>query len=446
MNTISRGEYVERRQRLMSALDEHAVVMLPAATLSYRNRDSEYAFRQSSDFHYLTGFPEPDALLVLLPDGNGSGRSILFCLPRDPEQEVWNGYRYGPEGAVKDFDFDEAYSLDVLDEQMLALIDGRRSIHFPLAQEQGLSASIHGWRQALQRKYRSAQPVPQVLHDLEPRLHELRLIKSDAEQALMRTAGALSAQAHIKAMQHCRPGLMEYQLEALILHHFAEQGARWPAYNSIVGGGANGCILHYTENRDPLRDGDLVLIDAGAEVQCYAGDITRTFPVNGRFSDDQKALYEVVLEAQLAAIEVIRPGQSWNLAHERAVWVLTAGLVRLGILQGEPQALVDAQAYRPFYMHRTGHWLGLDVHDVGEYKDGENWRALQAGMVLTVEPGLYIAPDCLDVDARWRGIGIRIEDDVLVTDSGCEVLTALVPKTVAEIEQLMVAASRGRQG
>ena len=441
------SEYLQRRQQLMSALGANCAVLLPAAELCIRNRDAEYAFRQDSDFLYLTGFPEPDALLLLLPDGSNNGdggRAVLFCLPRDPLKEIWTGYRIGPLGAVDNFSMNEAYGLEELDEKMLELLDGRTELYYPLAQNQSLTAQIDGWRQQIRAKHRSAQSIPQSFRDINPLLHEMRLFKSTAEQAMMRAAGQLSAEAHIRAMQRCSPGVMEYQLEAQILYCFADQGVRFPAYNSIVGGGANGCILHYTENRDALKDGDLVLIDAGAEVDGYAGDITRTFPVNGRFGDDQRLIYQLVLDAQLAAIAQIRPGKSWNAPHEAALQVLTAGLVDLGLLDGELEALIEDEAYRPFYMHRTGHWLGLDVHDVGEYKDAGDWRLLEPGMVLTVEPGLYIAPDEETVDPRWRGIGIRIEDDVLVTESGCEVLTADAPKTIEEIETLMNVAQRRR--
>ena len=453
MIKIPQTEYQQRRVQLMSMLDSHSAVLLPGAKLCIRNRDAEYPFRQSSDFLYLTGFPEPEGFLLLLPDGNGGGQSVLFCLPRDPEKETWNGYRYGPEGVLDSFNIDLAYNLDEIDQKMVELLNGKTDLYYPLAQDEELSSQIQSWRQQIQSKHRSSHPVPQTLRNIEPLLHEMRLIKSPQEQAVMRAAGALSAEAHVSAMQHCQPGLMEYQLEAKILYCFADQGVRSAAYNTIVGGGANGCILHYTENRDPLKAGDLVLIDAGAEVDGYAGDITRTFPVNGTFTSDQRALYQWVLDAQIAAIETIKPGVSWNRPHEVAVEVLTKGLLQLGLLEGELSELIESEAYRPFYMHRTGHWLGLDVHDVGEYKAVDNqdskakesWRALEPGMVLTVEPGLYIGPNCETVDPRWRGLGVRIEDDVLVTESGCEILTAAVPKTVEQIEALMKTAKIQRE-
>ncbi|WP_207061598.1 Xaa-Pro aminopeptidase [Motiliproteus sp. SC1-56] len=435
MSTLSDREYAQRRQRLMGAVEADAVLLVPAATLKYRNRDAEYGFRQNSDFLYLTGFNEPDALLVLLP-GKSGGEVVLFCQPRDPEKEVWTGYRPGPEGAMQRFGMDRAFSLEQLDDELPQLLQGRSRIYCPLADET-LQGRLAGWRQRLMQRCRDAQQVPQQLQELGGPLHELRLFKTAAEQALIRASGELSAQAHCRAMRACRPGLYEYQLEAEIHHQFAMGGSRVPAYGTIVGSGANGCILHYTQNQDRLEAGELVLIDAGAELEGYAGDITRTFPVNGRFSDRQRALYEVVLAAQEAAIAAVQPGNSFNAPHEAAVAVLTEGLVRLGLLEGEVDALLAEEAYTAFYIHRTSHWLGLDVHDVGAYRRDGQWRNLEPGMVLTIEPGLYIAPDDERVDPAWRGMGIRIEDDLLVTGSGHEVLTAGVPKAVAAIEALM---------
>lgn len=439
-NFIVAEEFLERRQRLMAQCTATDILILPAASQTIRNRDSEYPFRQHSSFWYLTGFHEPDALLVLLPDGQGSGISVLFCLERDREKEIWTGYRVGPEGAVSRFGMDKAYVLDQRDGELPELLKGRKQVYLPLS-DQGLLADLQRWNASLGSRERSQLNIPQQVQNISPLIDEMRLIKSEAECQQMRAAGELSAQGHVLAMQTCKPGMTEYQLEATILKCFADQGARYPAYTTIVGGGANGCILHYTENQDELRAGDLVLIDAGAELGHYAGDITRTFPVSGRFSEPQRKLYEIVLEAQRVAIDAIAPGNSWNLGHERALEVLTRGLLELGILEGDVDELLQKEAYRPYYMHRTGHWLGLDVHDVGEYKADGNWRPLQPGMVLTVEPGLYIAPDAEEVDAQWRGIGIRIEDDVLVTKDGHEVLSAGVPKSVDEIEALMSGAA-----
>ncbi len=441
------SEYLERRQQLLAQLPPRSAVLLPAAKLRYRNRDTEYPFRQSSDFLYLSGFSEPDALLLLLKNAAAETESILFVLPRDPAQEVWTGYRAGAEGAVIQFGFERGFSLDELPTQLPGLLAGCERIYYPfgepLSAPDGLALQIQRWCQQLQTQGRSSASAPQQLHNSEPLLHQLRLIKGGAEQQQLREAARISARAHRLAMRTCRPGMFEYQLEADIAHSFAQQGCRFSAYATIVGGGANACVLHYTQNRDRLRDGDLVLIDAGCEHNGYAGDITRTFPVNGRFSTDQRALYQCVLDAQHAAIEAVKPGVCFDAPHQAALRVLVAGLVEHGLLQGEVEALIDSEAYKPFYMHRTSHWLGLDVHDVGDYRrDGEPCL-LQAGMVLTIEPGLYVATDNEQVDARWRGIGIRIEDDLLVTEQGSEVLSADAPKQIAEIEALM-AHSRGQ--
>ncbi|RDE18181.1 Xaa-Pro aminopeptidase [Motiliproteus coralliicola] len=433
---IDISEHQQRRERLLALLPARSAVLLRAASLKVRNRDAEYPFRQHSDFHYLSGFPEPEALMLLIKDGQGALRSLMFVQPRDPEQEVWTGYRVGAEGVESRFGFDKGYTLEQLDKLMPPQLQGIEKLYFSFRDTE-LSAQLQGWCQNLQQRLRSAEQVPQQRGDLDPLLHELRLIKSPAEQQLMRAAGKISAAAHRRAMQKCRPGWGEYRLEAEIQHEFGRHGCRFPAYASIVGGGANGCVLHYTQNSDILRDGDLVLIDAGAEVEGYAGDITRTFPINGRFSADQKAIYQLVLDAQEVAISVVKPGAEFDDPHQASLNVLVEGLVELGLLQGETDELIEQEAYKPFYMHRTSHWLGLDVHDVGEYKQQGESRPLEAGMVLTIEPGLYIAPDNETVEPRWRGIGIRIEDDVLVTDQGHEVLTESVPKSIDAIEQLM---------
>jgi len=441
MDSLPLSEYQQRRQQLLAKLPPCSAVLLPAAKLRYRNRDTEYAFRQSSDFLYLSGFSEPDALLLLLKHANAETESVLFVLPRDSAQEVWTGYRAGAEGAVSQFGFDRGFSLEQQSTQIPALLADCERIYYPFSESlnvpEGLGQRIQRWCQQLQTQGRSSASAPQQLHNIEPLLHQQRLIKSDAEQRQMSEAARISAQAHQLAMRNCRPGLFEYQLEADVAHSFAQQGCRFSAYGTIVGGGVNACVLHYTQNSDRLRDGDLVLIDAGCEHNGYAGDITRTFPVNGCFSADQKALYQCVLDAQQAAIEAVKPGASFDAPHQAALRVLVAGLVEHGLLQGEVERLIDSEAYKPFYMHRTSHWLGLDVHDVGDYRrDGES-LLLEAGMVLTIEPGLYIAVDNEQVDTRWRGIGIRIEDDILVTEQGSEVLSADAPKQIAEIEALM---------
>ncbi|WP_028470548.1 Xaa-Pro aminopeptidase [Neptunomonas japonica] len=436
---INQREFAERRERLLAQLPVNSVVVVPSAMLQHRNSDVESPFRQDSDFYYLSGFDEPEALIVITK-GEAVVSYHLFCQPRDPEMEIWNGYRSGPEGVKVDFLADKAFSIDEVDERLPEILDGMESIYFCMGTCYRTETRVELWLESMRKKRRQGVKVPSRLIELGPVLHEMRLLKSEQEIEVMRAAGEISAQAHVRAMQVCRPGLMEYQLEAEIIHHFMQHGCRLPAYSSIVGGGKNGCVLHYVSNNAILREGDLVLIDAGCETDYYAGDITRTFPINGRFSDEQRALYELVLRAQSACLEEIKPGIPWEQTHDTSVRVITEGLVELGLLKGKVDELIDCGAYKAFYMHRLGHWLGMDVHDVGDYKTDGQWRLLEPGMVMTVEPGIYVAPDNESVDACWRGIGIRIEDDVVVTADGCEVLTASVPKTVDEIEGLMAAA------
>ncbi len=430
-------EFTQRRKALMNMMGEGAVAILPAAEQHVRNRDSDYRYRQDSDFYYVSGFAEPEAVICLIP-GRPEGEYVLFCRPRDRMMETWNGYRAGQEGAVRDLGADQAFSIEELDEHMPQLLAGRERVYYAMGLKAAFDHRMMDWLNRVRAKSRSGVHAPGEFLMLDHLLHDLRLFKSTEELKLMRKAAAISVRAHERAMRVCKPGLYEYELEAEIMHEFMRSGCQAPAYNSIVGGGRNGCILHYVDNRDVLRDGDLVLIDAGAEFDHYAADITRTFPVNGRYSAEQKALYEVVLAAQAAAIDSVSPQAHWNDPHQAALKVLTQGLMDLGLLQGSLDDLLAAEAYKPYYMHRTGHWLGMDVHDVGDYKVDESWRLLEPGMVLTVEPGLYIAEDA-DVDERWRGIGIRIEDDVLVTRQGYEVLTQAAPKQVADIEALMRA-------
>ena len=436
---IAKTEFARRRKQLMAQMEANSIAIVPAAQVALRNRDVEHGFRQDSDFFYLSGFDEPNAVIVLMP-GREHGEFILFCQDRDPERELWDGIRAGTEGACRDFGADDAFPIADIDEILPGLIEGRERVYYAMGRNAEFDRKVMNWVNIIRSKVRSGAHPPGEFVDLDHLLHDMRLIKSSAEIKLMREAAQISARAHVRAMQLCRPGMYEYQLEAELLHEFHRSGCKAPAYGSIVGGGANGCILHYRNNDQKLRDGDLVLIDAGGELDCYASDITRTFPVNGRFSPEQKALYEVVLAAQLAGIEAVKPGSHWNEPHEATVRAITAGLVELGLLKGCVDELIEREAYKPFYMHRAGHWLGMDVHDVGDYKIGGEWRVLEAGMVLTVEPGLYISPSCEAVPAKWRGIGIRIEDDVVVTARGCEVLSRDVPKTVAEIEALMAEA------
>ncbi|MBT3145703.1 Xaa-Pro aminopeptidase [Neptunomonas phycophila] len=435
---IEQAEFAARRERLAEQMDDSSAAIVPAASLQPRNNDVEFPFRQDSDFYYLTGFDEPDAVMLLIKRA-GVVTYHLYCLPRDPHMEIWHGFRHGPEGAKAIFGADESGSVEALDDKVPTLLDGIAQLYFCMGSHLATQERVEAWLTVMRQQVRQGVQAPTQLTDLAPCLHDMRLIKSEAEAAVMRAAGEISAQAHIRAMQACKPGMKEYQLEAVITHHFMNEGCRLPAYSSIVGGGENACVLHYVSNRDTLRSGDLVLIDAGCEHDYYAGDITRTFPVNGQFSDEQKALYELTLKAQYACLDMIKPGVPWEAIHDCSVRVITAGLIELGLLSGQLDALIEEGAHREFYMHKLGHWLGMDVHDVGNYKVDGQWRTLQPGMVMTVEPGIYVSPSNMSVDARWRGIGIRIEDDVLITETGHEVLTASVPKTVDEIEALMAA-------
>lgn len=436
MSLLPATEFARRRQALMNMMEPNSIAILPAAPHYKRNRDTEYRYRQDSDFYYLSGFPEPEAVICLIP-GRPQGEYVLFCRERDREMEIWNGYRAGPEGAVADFGAADAFPITDIDEILPGLIEGRERVYVSMGAQPLFDQRLMGWVNSIRAKVRSGLHAPGEFMMLDHLLHDLRLFKSAEELKVMRRAAAISARAHVRAMQVARPGMTEYELEAELMHEFLKSGCAAPAYNTIVGSGANACILHYVENTRAMQDGDLVLIDAGGELDHYASDITRTFPVNGRFSPEQKAIYQLVLDSQLAAIASIRPGAHWNTPHEIVVSVLTEGLIALGLLKGSKEECIAKESYRQFFMHRTGHWLGMDVHDVGDYKVDNQWRELEPGMVMTVEPGLYIAPDCATVDPKWRGIGVRIEDDVLVTKTGSEVMTHGVPKAVADIEALM---------
>ena len=433
---ISRNEFARRRKELMAMIGKDAIAIVPAAPERTRSRDTLYPYRQDSDFHYLCGFPEPEAVLVLIPS-RAQGQFIVFCRERDRERETWDGYRAGPEGACEQYGADDAFPITDMDDILPGLLEGKGKVYSAIGKDKDFDQRLMEWVNSIRAKARTGAVPPGEFVDLDHLLHENRLFKKPAELKLMRKAAKISAEAHCRAMRAAKPGLNEYQLQAEIEHTFAMEGASFPAYTSIVGGGDNACILHYVENNQPLNDGDLVLIDAGCEYQHYAADITRTFPVNGRFSPEQKAIYELVLKAQLAGIEAARAGNHWDAPHQATVEVITAGLVKLGLLKGSVKKLIAAGAYSEFYMHRAGHWLGIDVHDVGDYKVDGEWRLLEPGMVMTIEPGIYIAPDHKKVAKKWRGIGVRIEDDVAITRKGTEVLTAAVPKTVAEIEALM---------
>jgi len=435
---ITPQEFARRRRDLMAMMSANSIAILTAAPERVRSRDTYFPYRQDSDFQYLCGFPEPEAVMVLLPK-RPQGEFILFCRERDRSREIWDGYRAGPEGAREGYGADDAFPITDIDDILPGLLEGRDRVYYALGRNRSFDGQLLDWIEGIRARARTGAVAPDEFVDLDHLLHEMRLFKSAKELSLMRKAGAISARAHCRAMQAARPGMYEYQLQAEIEHAFATEGARHPAYGSIVGGGDNACVLHYVENGAQLQDDKLVLIDAGCEYQHYAADITRTFPVNGRFSGPQKALYEVVLEAQRAAIEAVRAGNHWDEPHKATVRVITAGLVELGLLKGDVEELIAKGAYTDFYMHRAGHWLGMDVHDVGDYKVDGQWRLLEPGMVMTVEPGIYVAPDNRKVANKWRGIGIRIEDDVAITRKGTEVLTGEVPKTIADIEHLMAS-------
>jgi Xaa-Pro aminopeptidase len=434
---MDRREFARRRRRLMRQMGKGAIAIVPAAPVRLRNRDTEYPYRQDSDFYYLTGFPEPEAIAVLVP-GRDAGEYILFCRERDPQREIWDGRRAGPEGAEREYGADAAFPITDVDDIMPGLLEPCDRLYYTMGAYPDLDQRVIGWQQSLRARGQTARQTRHDLIALDHLLHDLRLYKSRAEQAAMRQSARIAAGAHRRAMRHCRPGLMEYELEAELVYEFRRHGAA-PSYSPIVGGGANACVLHYRDNDAKLRDGDLVLVDAGCEYDYYASDITRTYPVNGRFTREQRALYDVVLAAQRAAIAKVRAGEDWNAPHAAAVEQVTRGLVKLGLLEGKLSRLVKDEAYRRFFMHRTGHWLGMDVHDVGDYRVGGEWRVLEPGMTLTVEPGIYVAPGMRGVHKRWWGIGIRIEDDVLVTRGEPEVLTQAVPKTPDQIEALMRA-------
>ena len=433
--TLTPAEFKSRRDELMSLVGTGNIAIIPSAAQAIRNNDAEYRYRQDSDFYYLTGLEEPESLAVFIP-GREQGEYILFCREFDETRAVWTGQHAGLEGACRDFGADDAFPIDDLDDILPGMLENKARLYYPMGRDKALDQNLMEWLTQLRSKARTGIHAPTEIISLEHVIHEMRLIKSPLEIELMREAAKIAAAAHCRVMRYCAPGLDEYQIEAELLHEFINNGARNPAYISIVAGGEHACVLHYIENSDVLNDGDLLLIDAGAEYQYYASDITRTFPINGKFNPPQHALYSLVLEAQLAAIDQIYPGNTWNAPHETAVTILTEGLIKLGLLQGKLQKLIEEEAYKPFYMHRTGHWLGMDVHDVGEYKIDDKWRIFEPGMTLTVEPGLYISPKSQTVDTQWRGIGIRIEDDVLVTETGHEVLSAHAPKTIQDIEHM----------
>ena len=427
--------YQTRRERLAQQIGA-GVVVVPTAPERTRNRDSHYPFRHDSYFYYLTGFPEPEAVCVLAV--GDTVQSILFCREKNLEREIWDGYRYGPEGARAAFAFDAAYPIASLDEILPKLLANQANLYFDLGADPSWDTRVVGWLNAVRAEARNGVTAPSGIRDVRALLDEMRLFKDPHELDIMRRAAHISGDAHARAMRATRAGRWEYEIEAELLHEFRRHGAQAPAYTPIVAGGANACVLHYVNNNAQLQDGDLLLIDAGCELDGYAADITRTFPVNGRFSAAQKDAYELVLAAQTAAIAAVQPGAHWNAAHEAALQVLVQGMLDFKLCSGSVDSVLESGDYKRFYMHRTGHWLGMDVHDAGDYKRGGEWRALQAGMTLTVEPGLYVRPG-EDVPPAFWNIGIRIEDDVNVRENGCEVLTESAPRSIADIEATMQA-------
>ncbi|NCH69057.1 Xaa-Pro aminopeptidase [Cronobacter sakazakii] len=437
---MTQQEFLRRRQALLAKMAPASAALIFAAPEATRSADSEYPYRQNSDFWYFTGFNEPEAVLVLIKSDETHSHSVIFNRLRDKTAEIWFGRRLGQEAAPAKLGVDRALAFNEIDEQLYQLLNGLDVVYHAQGEYTYADAIVFTALDKLRRGARQNLSAPATLTDWRPWVHEMRLFKSPEELAVMRRAGEISALAHTRAMQKCRPGMYEYQLEGEILHEFTRHGARFPSYNTIVGGGENGCILHYTENESQLRDGDLVLIDAGCEYKGYAGDITRTFPVNGKFTPAQRAVYDIVLESLETALRLFRPGTSIQDVTGDVVRVMVKGLIGLGILKGDVEQLVAENAHRPYFMHGLSHWLGLDVHDVGFYGPDRS-RILAPGMVITVEPGLYIAPDA-DVPEEYRGIGIRIEDDIVITETGNENLTASVVKSADDIEALMAAARR----
>ena len=425
--------YRDRRIALERAMGT-GIAIIPTAPERIRNRDSDYLYRFDSYFYHLTAFPEPEAVYVQI--AGVEPRSILFCRDKNEERELWEGFRFGPEAARTEFDVDEAYSISTLDEHLPKLIANQPALFYAPGAEGAWDSRIMDWLNKVRAQTRTGVTAPNEIRDVRAILDEMRLIKDGFEQDVMRRAADISGDAHIRAMRATRPGRAEYEIEAELMHEFRRRGSQFPAYWPIVASGPNACVLHYRDNNRTMHAGDLILIDAGCELDGYASDITRTFPVGGRFLGEQRAIYELVLAAQHAAIETTRPGVAWQAPHDAAVKTLAQGFIDLGLCEGTLEGVLESEDYKRFYMHRTGHWLGLDVHDVGEYKCAGEWRPLQPGMVLTVEPGCYIRPSD-KVPSRFWNIGVRIEDDALVTASGCEVITAKTPKSVADIEAVM---------
>ena len=425
--------FSERRSKLSKKVLEDSAIIVASSPVKSRISDTDYLYRQDSNFYYLSGYEEPESILLIRPYAK-KDNFIIFCRDRDPLKEQWDGFRSGQTGAVQDFGADKSLSISSIDSLMPDLLAGAKNIYYSMSSPCGLDKRINIWVDQIRLNTRAGAEPPQNLLSLDSIIHEMRLLKSDEEIEVMKQAAEITTEAHIRAMKAVKPGMFEYQLEAEYLYAFNKNGARAPAYNSIVGGGNNACILHYVENNSELKDGDVVLVDAGCEYKYYASDVTRTFPVNGSFTEEQKQIYSVVLEAHKQSMDQLKPGNKWNLAHEKSVEVIVEGLIDLGIIKGSKQEAIDTGEYSKYYMHRIGHWLGMDVHDVGSYKQDGDWRDLEPGMVMTIEPGIYILDSLEGVEDKWKGIGVRIEDDVLVTKEGFEVLTPDIPRSIEEVE------------
>ena len=433
---ITAQEYAARRQRFLKTLSPNSVAIVSTNPEYNRTQDINFYFRPNGNFYYLTGFDEPEAVAVFIP-GRAEGEYLLFNRTRDPKHEIWEGRRAGQEGAVRDFGADQSFPISDLDTVIIQLLAGKKNVYYPIGHESGIGVRVVDWCKQLRKQVRAGVIAPDVLMNVNSIIHEMRLIKSEAEIAVMRRAGAINVAAHTRAMEQCCVGLTEAQLCSEIVYVYGQNNCLTMAYEAIVATGNNACVLHYRAGKTPLQTGELVLIDMGEECEWYASDVTRTFPVNGKFSPEQKAVYQLVLDTQMAILAMVKPGVGFNDLQTETVRLITTGLVKLGLLQGDIETLIDNKAYFDFYPHRVSHWIGLDAHDVSDYKINGEWRPLEAGMALTVEPGIYIQPDNQNVDARWRGIGVRIEDDVIVTTNGCENLTGAAPKTIADIEKVM---------
>ncbi len=425
--------FLERRSELSNKVLDDSAIIVASSPVKSRISDTDYLYRQDSNFYYLSGYEEPESILLIRPYAK-KDNFIIFCRDRDPLKEQWDGFRSGQKGAVEDFDADKSLSISSVDAFMPELLQGAKNIYYSMSSPCGLDQRINVWVDQIRLNTRAGAEPPQNLLSLDSIIHEMRLLKSNEEIEVMKQAAEITTEAHIRAMKAVKPGMYEYQLEAEYLYAFNKNGAKAPAYNSIVGGGNNACILHYVENNSELKDGDVVLVDAGCEYKYYASDVTRTFPVNGSFTEEQKQIYSIVLEAHRQSMDQLQPGNKWNLAHEKSVEVIVEGLIDLGIIKSKKQEAIDKGEYSKFYMHRIGHWLGMDVHDVGSYKQDGDWRDLEPGMVMTVEPGIYILDSLEGVEDKWKGIGVRIEDDVLVTKKGFEVLTSDIPRSIEEVE------------